>query len=1263
MNALTQRTAAVLLLFALVGCGGARSAEPPGLEALRAAKGSNDVHEVSAWLAGELLAPGGSVQGVRAARERYDALKTPDAVGEFMLGLDDELHGRLAEAPERYLRAVKAARAARSDLGELIAWHATDRASILQRHDPKLYTRWQKQIDEWIAEPAGIGWRARLELVDWWAERAWERAEDKVKERAAEKHGCVTDVRFAGPFGSGRKVDAFRAHAAELPGPWPAQWDTEPNRSVRPQQLAGEKHGCFVAAKEPQRDGVFYAESFLELSQPRELLFAAQGALEIRVDDHRVLVRDPRTWGSWHRFGVAVKLAAGRHRVLVKLPEPRTTLRVLELDGRPAKVSTDVDGSAPYELRAPEVLAEPNALARFVRDGQVQAPRGALVLRYVLAGRAAAEGQGDVASIALEPLVGSREKASGAALAGLAAVIEKDPIFAGSHQEDEVRGLLQAAAKRDAGLWGAQLRLAAWEAAQKGAAGGVPQFEALAKRYPAVPEVALSLAQLYARLGWSVEYENTIRSLEKRFPENEAVLRAALDVHDANGEAKAADATVATLQRLDPDADVTLTRALARRDWDGALAELKRIAKRRSDRKDIAERFHDVLMRAGNKEDALRKLEAAVRKAPRDGDARLALADARFAGSGDLGMIRRAIVDAVTAGANVDGLGLALDLLEGTTELEPYRIDGRRVIADYEKAGEHQAATAARVLDYTALWVKSDGSSRLLSHEIVRIQSKEAIQRFAEQNKLEGMVLHQRVLKQDGRVLEPENVAGKPTLTFPHLEIGDYIETEHIIDQRGDGELGRRWLGPRWFFREKDVAYARSEFVVVAPKDRPLVVETTGNVPAPEVRELGAVKVHRWRVDLSPAAPEEPFSVPIDEFLPSVRVGWGIALKDALEALADRVTEDEPIDPRVVRRAQEIVGKIPAANSYERARTLYRWVLDKVTNGEDTDGRRVVMSKQGNRWRGFLALCRALGIHAEYAVARNRLLPPPRGALSEADQFGSVVLRVGTSRGPVWLTFSGDHAPFGYMPMELRGVPAYRLGNDFKIQQTATSTDGGLDLIRYRGDVTLAADGSAKLKLELVLEGKFAVAYRTAFASTGKAQLAAELEGKLVARILRGARLLDHQIEKLDDEDSPLTLRLDLEMVGFANPTENGLSIVPPFVPRLTSFATLPTRQTALLLASALHTEIDLRIKLPVGLRPAQAPLRAKLADGDRTVTVADELTGDVLRLNRRIDVPTGRVPVDHYGAFARFVRAADQADGREIELVPAAGGTVTAAR
>ena len=63
-------------------------------------------------------------------------------------------------------------------------------------------------------------------------------------------------------------------------------------------------------------------------------------------------------------------------------------------------------------------------------------------------------------------------------------------------------------------------------------------------------------------------------------------------------------------------------------------------------------------------------------------------------------------------------------------------------------------------------------------------------------------------------------------------------------------------------------------------------------MPAPVVTEDGALVTRRWRVDRSPAVPEEPGAAPIQEYLPNVRIGWGISLDDTLGRMVDAVSDE-----------------------------------------------------------------------------------------------------------------------------------------------------------------------------------------------------------------------------------------------------------------------------------------------------------------------------------------------------------------------------------
>src|SRR5690606_23772145 len=194
----------------------------------------------------------------------------------------------------------------------------------------------------------------------------------------------------------------------------------------------------------------------------------------------------------------------------------------------------------------------------------------------------------------------------------------------------------------------------------------------------------------------------------------------------------------------------------------------------------------------------------------------------------------------------------------------------------------------------------------------------------------------------------------------------------------------------------ENIAYARSEFVLISPADKPLQIDHSPGLVEPEVVEDGPLVLRRWRVDLSPAAPVEPFAAPASEFLPRVSVGWGASLERRLRIASGNLVDLTPVDPRIRRIAHGIVEGIPAGRKTDQARALYRWVLENVEEGEETDGRRVVVSRNGSRWRGLMTLCAALGIRADYVLAESRLSSPPTGPLSEAQRELVPILRLTT---------------------------------------------------------------------------------------------------------------------------------------------------------------------------------------------------------------------------------------------------------------------------
>jgi|GEM_PF-318395 len=1284
MRSLVARSLLALcaLTAALSPAACAKPAEAPvsHLDQLRHdAAGSKDTTLSADWLLAELLRPGGSADQGKRARRHLDELKERTMTSELARGMDDFMHGRIRSAADEFFGALLLARTSTDPRAPLVAWYAALHTQDLSRHVHDFGKKHQADVELMLREPGNIGFRAYAIVVDLWARQAFARAESDVDERLAARLGCVKEVGLAGPFGEGVASDILRAFPAEAAGPWPRSWTGSPGRPD-PRQLEVERMGCDVEPTDARGTGVFYAQSFLELDRQEDLIVSASGATAIWVDDVRVLDRDVRTWGVWPRFGARLKLGAGRHRVLWKVGDGGTALRVVRPDGRPWTGPSSADGSASYSLQGPVILADPNAIMAYIRPGGVRDP-GDDLTRYLAAFLADREGQPDVATVLFEPLVKDPATATGVCLITAGGFAEGDPIYDQSQTRELVHELEVRAVERDPGLWYPRLRGAVWEAEQRGPVEAVTTLAGLVKEFPQVAALHNALARTYEQLGWAPELERTIEHLIVQFPDDTGAIALGIDLFEGRGDAAGVDRLLARLRELDPDSEVMLERAIARRDYQTALAELKRLAKRRPSREDLALRIEDVMVRAGNDEHAWKRLEEAISREPRDVHARLALADAAVV-RGEKGALAKALVDAVEAGADPSVIEEAIDLVEGVTELEPYRLDARRVIADFEASKKEHPGTAVRVLDYGAVLIRSDGSSRFLEHEIVRVQSEEGIKRFTEMD-TGGHILHLRVIKKDGRVLEPEAVEGKPTATMPHLEIGDYVEQERIISRWGEGESAE-YEGPAWFFREEDVAYARSEFVVIAPASKQLQLEKANGVPEPTTVRRGLQVSHHFRVDDSPAAPAEPGSPPAQEFLPRVSVGWGLSFDKRIERTSRSLMPLTPVDPRIRRIAENIVRPVaeepqaaapakatkaktaagepaapaqtktsapkPAAapaplgkdeEQLRQARALYHWVLDSVQEGEETDGRRVVVSRSGNRWRGFVTLAEALGIPVRWALAESRISSPVLGEIASANRALSPVLLVGQGPSATWLTIEDKFAPYGTVPGHLRGEKAYLLGT-LDAEVTSVPQAGTLDRIGYQGTGTLRPDGSARLSLSIVFSGQYAAGLRNGLSQIPEAQLQTIIESQLLGQKLPGAELVSYEVVDQDKLDRALVLKVVVEAPQFATRTSGALLLGPPFMPRLTGLTRLADRKTPLLIPDTTGQGLDLKLTLPSGTR---AIVRKSSARHPRSrFEVQDQAGPGYVHLIRDVVTDAGRVQPSDYGAFQSYARDADAA-------------------
>ncbi|MFO0553557.1 MAG: hypothetical protein U0271_34565 [Polyangiaceae bacterium] len=1270
----------------------------PVATARDAAEGSTDPDILGRWLLTEMLAPGGSVEQAGKAREALAAAtkgKDATTMGSLARAVDADVHGDLHAALEAYVACLGAAKVEDAPTTELVAWYASSRALALSRSISDSWEKYGAAVEAMITDPGRLGWRARTNLVDWWyrgsrvGSGAAATSVADLDAEARRRFGCIDTARFAGPFGRPSPSDIITNFPAEGPGAWPTAFPQHPDRPTPPRTSAAERGSsfCSLRASSTSGDGVYYVEAFVELDESMDVILAVQGAWAVLVDDFTVVSHSPKHFGTWARNSAEVHLTAGRHRIVARLRTPETYIRVLDRAGRPADVRVVNSSSSPYELSKPRFVGDPNPLARAAAEAGVLTQGGPFmgtaldehpidpVTRFLTASLAHDEGLDDLAAVLMSPLVKEPSKAAPLALSSAGQFAESDPVYSEKNAADLALQYHDKAATADPQLWYSRVWLVIDAASKRREVEQLAPLAELAKTFPEVPMIGKSLAALYARVGYRVEQRATIRDLAARYPNDPDILRWLLAVHDEAGERSEADAVAARIALLEADSTIEVERAISRNDLPRAVELIRARASTAEGevRKSLLRRAEELLVRAGKDRETLERLERALEA--HTTRAVLEYADAKLAG-GDHAALRRALAESLRAGIETGELRDAIEVVDGVTELEPFRIDGAAVIREYESSGAAQsdpsgkrrAGTATRVLDYATLWVHEDGSARMLEHEILHMASAEAIQDHAEQPIPNGKLLRVRTVKPDGTTYEPEFVAGKPTLTMPHLEKGDYIERETLYELPSDGRNGKSFLGPRWFFREAKVDYRRSEFIVVAPTDRALEIETTGSVPKPEVTRgpSGAsspLTIYRWRVDESPALPNEPFGAAIEEFLPSVRVGWGVSERQVLDRALDATADLVPDDPRLVLKARDIASgfappdeqaaRLAATTPLERARRIYRWVLDNVRPEHESDPRRSVLGESGSALTAFMYLAHLVGVDARYALIQNATKAPPKSTFAEAERFTDLAVSIalpGDTR--VWTQIEDKYAPFGYIPTALRNQSAVLLTPD--LPHVTTAAGGPPDGITNEGVMKIASDGSARLKLDQKYEGRLAILLRSQIEQVSDPDVLKQaIESEILAKSLPGARLASVEVVGLDHLDDPLILRMDVEVSSFGRRTGKRLVIPPPFSSslRLGVFATLEHRETPILFPaeSSVRLSVSVKIEVPPDAKIQSVAAPVKGQHQNRSFSVSDSVSGSTIDVERVVDMPAGRVETSDYPAFVEFTRTGDEAFRRDF--------------
>jgi tetratricopeptide (TPR) repeat protein len=1138
-----------------------------------------------------------------------------------------------------------------------------------------------------LGRATGLPWLARLELVRLAAHAARQRGDAAGLAAVAAEDGCarqVFDAGLAGPLG-----------ALDL--------DAEPptaRAGATDRWLEAIATGCRVdiPAAPDGRGGARILRTAIEVAAGSyDLVLDYPGEARIAVDGGARALHGAADRYAPRVSGHRIALSAGRHDI---------ELRIASRGGRGALtflvLPVGADSPRDPQLR----FVDPRAAGSVRPSGAPAVPRS-LPAEGTLPPEAkgpGAEGLADLtaayvgdrvedADLALDRVARLQARAHfavGLALAGT--VARDDPTRPPSFARDAARRLLRAAVAAAPDLARAWETLATVELEDERAREAIGAALAAGRAAPGWWGPDLVRARALAARGLDFEADRALDAGAAKAgaagdaaaapcPVIEALLRRAEERRALGDE----DRLAATLAGACGRVEARVDRLRARGESAAAIAALGEALALDPAREDLADDLALMLAAAGRAPEGLAALRALAAREPSDPMRRVRLADAQAA-AGRLGEARKTIADAAFARPDVIEVRRAARALGVALPLDDQRVDGRAAIAAFEKAAARYAAPAVMVLDRAVMRVFASGAMMTLTHQIVRVDSKQAIERWGEIAVPAGAeILTLRTHKRDGSTREPEEIAGKETISAPDLAIGDYVEWEILETHPPSSAFAPGFLGDRFYFQSFDAPLARSELVLVAPAGMPIALDRRAGPPAALTKVAAdGTTVTTFAAAGVPQLFAERAAVRSIEYVPSVRASSGVTFSAWARYVAEELHDAVRSSPEIRAEARRIAATAAGDSRGARAAALVSWVTENVEATDDfAESASATLARgRGSRVTLALALARELGIPARPLLARSRLVAESGAAAppQELDDFADplVELDVGApgKPAPVYADLRLRHAAFGYLPPGIDGA------------RTLGVPDGGFGVARSRAredrrtvDMTIRLDerggGVAMATEELV--GWPALEWAELVDEIGpdRARLRQDFEQRWLGVQFPGARLGELEIDLPHDRTGRLgTARVRYSFVSsqLAIPVERPgpagreMRLEPTFFRSQPGrrFAAEAQRATALVLGFDVPVEMTATLELPGAARVDPAALRKDVVitrDGgyrfveDRRLRPGLAGRPSVLVLHRESALPLMRVAPGDYAAVAADLRRVDGVEQEEIRIRLPPGG------
>ncbi len=596
----------------------------------------------------------------------------------------------------------------------------------------------------------------------------------------------------------------------------------------------------------------------------------------------------------------------------------------------------------------------------------------------------------------------------------------------------------------------------------------------------------------------------------------------------------------------------------------------------------------------------------------------------------------------------------------GRELLDPHAISTEEALKAYAAAPGDEDAPGAYVLDAAAVKVYADGSMVDRIHIIQKALDQSGIQDLAEVDVPQGAyVLKMRTLKADGRVLEPESIEGKDSVSLPGVEVGDFVEYEYLLAHGPRGPAQPGFTSASFYFQIARQPNNWSTYTVIAPKGAGMKVDAHNmKAPQPKVQGDEEVFFHEER-RVPPYIPEPQGPPSGNEWLPYVTVGAGqTGNEGVVAAYADAYIDQGQVTHEVTAFAREAAqGK----SGREAVAAVHGAVMHKLSgrdSGIQMSASASVAQDRGSRLMLEYAALKALGFGVRLVAVRTFNSDPAPYVFPAEALLPYLCLRVelppaegATAPQYVWLDPVFRFGPFGELPEPAAGREAFLLPEPGrKLEKTTTPKS------------TVSNGKLVKLKLELMEDGALKGEGTETYLGFGAAQLAEALESvppdqreqalqSALSRYFGGAELSGVDMDAKREVGATVTVRYSFTAARFARAEGKSLVFSQATYPALLGrrYLQMGARRTPLFIDAAEESKTTATLTLPEGYTMAGALGDVKVACPYGKFQRHEKVQGRVVSIDESYSIEAARVPPADYEEFGKFAGEVDLLQGREL--------------